>query len=76
MHYASRQSLFSPGYVLHILVLRGIRTSRFKTHGCHKKELLLKFHKDRTNWMRWLFEAKRRDGLCVLSYIVTSNHVQ
>jgi len=54
---------FVPGYVWHI------------THRCHKKEFLLKFHKDRVNWIRWLFEAKKRYGLCVLNYIVTSNHI-
>ena len=25
--------------------------------------------------MHWLFQAKKRFGLCVLDYIVTSNHV-
>jgi REP element-mobilizing transposase RayT len=54
---------FLPGHVWHI------------THRCHKKEFLLKFSRDRTNWLRWLFEAKKRYGLCVLNYIVTSNHV-
>ena len=54
---------FLPGYVWHV------------THRCHKKEFLLKFHKDRMNWIRWLFEARKRYGLCVLNYIVTSNHI-
>ena len=54
---------FLPGYVWHI------------THRCHKKEFLLKFHKDRANWIRWLFEAKKRYGLSVLNYMVTSNHI-
>lgn len=54
---------FLPGYVWHV------------THRCHKKEFLLKFHKDRMNWIRWLFEAKKRYGLCVLNYIVTSKHI-
>ena len=54
---------FLPGYVWHI------------THRCHKKEFLLKFQKDRINWIHWLFEARKRYGLCVLNYIVTSNHV-
>lgn len=45
------------------------------THRCHQKEFLLKFSKDRQNWLRWLFEAKKRYGLCVLNYIVTSNHI-
>lgn len=54
---------FLPGYVWHI------------THRCHKKDFLLKFQRDRVNWIRWLFEARKRYGLCVLNYIVTSNHV-
>lgn len=54
---------FLPGYVWHI------------THRCHKKEFLLKFSKDRKRWLYWLFEARKRYGLCVLNYIVTSNHI-
>jgi putative transposase len=54
---------FLPGYVWHI------------THRCHKKEFLLKFHKDRANWIRWLFKAKKRYGLRILNYVVTSNHI-
>jgi putative transposase len=46
-----------------------------KTHRCHKKEFLLKFARDRQSWHGWLFEAKKRYGLCVLNYIVTSNHI-
>ena len=45
------------------------------THRCHKQEFLLKFARDRRVWCRWLFEARRRYGLSVLNYIVTSNHV-
>lgn len=51
------------GYVWHI------------THRCHKKQFLLRFKKDRWRWRHWLFEARRRFELCVLNYIVTSNHV-
>ena len=54
---------FLPGFVWHL------------THRCHKKEFLLKFGRDRQSWLRWLFEAKKRYGLCVLNYIVTSNHI-
>jgi putative transposase len=54
---------FLPGYVWHI------------THRCHKKEFLLKFAKDRARWLYWLFEARKRYGLCVLNYVVTSNHI-
>ena len=54
---------FLPGCIWHI------------THRCHKKEFLLKFARDRQRWMYWLFEAKQRYGLCVLNYVVTSNHI-
>lgn len=45
------------------------------TSRCHKKEFLLKFGKDRLRWMQWLYEAKKRYGLVILDYIVTSNHI-
>jgi putative transposase len=35
---------------------------------------LLKFEKDRKKWLQWLLEAKRRYGLVILNYAVTSNH--
>ena len=54
---------YIPGYVWHI------------THRCHKKEFLLKFNRDKNNWIKWLFEAKKRYGLCILNFMVTSNHI-
>jgi putative transposase len=54
---------FLPGYVWHI------------THRCHQKQFLLKFPRDRRRYLYWLFEAKKRFGLSVLNYMVTSNHV-
>jgi putative transposase len=54
---------FLPGYVWHI------------THRCHQRKFLLKFARDRRRYLHWLFEAKKRFGLCVLDYMVTSNHV-
>ena len=45
------------------------------THRCHKQEFLLKFAIDRRRWVRWLFEAKKRYGLCVLNFTATSNHI-
>ena len=54
---------FIPGHVWHF------------THRCHKREFLLKFGKDRLRWMQWLYEAKKRYGLVILNYIVTSNHI-
>ena len=41
----------------------------------HKRNFLLKFARDRHNYLRWVFEAKKRFGLSVLNYIVTCNHV-
>ncbi len=61
MPRASRH--YIPGYVWHI------------THRCHKKEFLLRFGRDRRRWLQWLFEVKKRFGLSVLNYIVTSNHI-
>jgi len=46
------------------------------THSCHKRKFLLKFAKYKQRWMHWLFEAKKRFGLCVLNFTVTSNHNQ
>jgi putative transposase len=45
------------------------------THRCHKKEFLLKFAPDRRSYLRWLFESRKRFGLYVLDYVVTSNHI-
>lgn len=45
------------------------------THRCHKREFLLKFRKDKKNWVNWLFEVKKRYGLSILNYAVTSNHI-
>lgn len=54
---------FLPGLVWHL------------THRCHQRAFLLKFSRDRTTYLRWLYEARKRLGLCVLNYAVTSNHV-
>jgi putative transposase len=59
------------------------RANRHHIHGqvwhitqrCHKKEFLLKFARDRRRWCSWLFEAKKRFGLRLLNYMVTSNHI-
>jgi putative transposase len=31
--------------------------------------------RNRRRYLHWLFEAKKRFGLCVLDYVVTSNHI-
>ena len=61
MPRANRHAL--PGHVWHI------------THRCHRQQFLLKFVRDRRRWRQWLFEARTRYGLCVLDFIVTSNHI-
>jgi REP element-mobilizing transposase RayT len=45
------------------------------THRCHERAFLLKFARDRRRYLQWLFEAKKRFGLCVLDYMITCNHV-
>lgn len=45
------------------------------TARCHTRAFLLKARQDRRRWLWWLFEARRRHGLCVLNYIVTRNHI-
>ena len=45
------------------------------THRCHQRQFLLKFARDRQAWIAWLFEARKRLGLCVLDYMITSNHI-
>ncbi len=54
---------YIPGHIYHL------------THRCHKKEFLLRFKKDRKRWLELLFEAKKRFGLIILNYAVTSNHI-
>jgi putative transposase len=54
---------YLPGYVWHI------------THRCHQKEFLLKFSLDRRRYVQWLFKAKKKYGLSILNYIITSNHI-
>jgi putative transposase len=54
---------FLPGHIWHI------------TERCHARDFLLKLRHDRRRWLWWLFEARRRYGLCVLNYIVTRNHI-
>ncbi len=51
------------GYVWHI------------TQRCHRRQFLLRFARDRRAWRSWLYEARRRYGLCVLDYNATSNHI-
>ncbi len=61
MPRASRHHI--PGQIWHI------------THRCHQGEFLFRFSRDRKRWLWWLFEAKKRFGLSILNYMVTSNHI-
>src|SRR3989304_5631429 len=54
---------YTPGYIWHI------------THRCHKREFLLKFSKDRHRYLQWLYQAKKRYGLAILKYMMTSSHI-
>ncbi|MFN0313771.1 MAG: hypothetical protein ACKVQA_01860 [Burkholderiales bacterium] len=49
---------FLPGHVWHI------------THRRRERAFLLKFARDRAVYLRWLFEARKRYGICVLNYLV------
>ena len=42
------------------------------TDRCHQNTVLLKFVRDRRGYLRSVFEAKKRFGLSVLNYMVTS----
>jgi putative transposase len=52
-----------PGYIWHI------------THRCHKQEFLLKFASTRQRYIHWLYQARKRFGVEVLNYTITSNHI-
>ena len=54
---------FLPGLVWHI------------THRCHRREFLFKFARDRRDYLQWLYQARKRFSLCILDYIITSNHI-
>jgi REP element-mobilizing transposase RayT len=49
-----------PGYVWHI------------THRCHKQEFLLKFAQTRQRYIHWLYQARKRFGVEILNYAITS----
>jgi len=54
---------YLPGQIWHI------------TQRCHNRGFLLKFPRDRKRWLFWLFQARKKYGLEVLNYIITSNHI-
>ena len=45
------------------------------TQRCLDRAFLLHIAEERDRWCYWLRETCRRHGLCVLNYIVTSNHI-
>ncbi len=66
---------FLSGQIYHTPVKLASHFTGRVTHRCHKREFLLKYAKDRHRWLQWLFEAKKRYGLVILNYTVTSNHI-
>ena len=54
---------YLPGYIRHII------------HRCHRRRFRLRSARDRRDWVAWLYESRRRFGLCVLDCCVTSNHI-
>lgn len=54
---------YIPGQIWHI------------THRCHKREIWLKFAKDRRRYLDWLFNTKKCYGFVILNYTVTLNHI-
>jgi putative transposase len=54
---------FLPGHVWHI------------THRCHKQEFLLKFAQTRQRYIHWLYQGRKRFGVEILNYAITSNHI-
>jgi putative transposase len=60
---ARAKRYYAPGLIWHI------------TQRCHKREFLLKFSRDKRAWLRWILVAKRLHGLCILNFIITSNHI-
>lgn len=54
---ATRELPVIPGLVWHL------------THRCRQRRaFLLKFARDRDNYLYWLYEARKRFGLCALVY--------
>ena len=45
------------------------------THRCHGRDFLLKFRKDRRNYLMRLHQMSRHYPVDVLTYMITSNHV-
>jgi len=54
---------FLPGFIWHI------------TYRCHDRDFLLKFKWTCDLWRSWLYEARKRYGIRVLNYTITSNHI-
>lgn len=54
---------YAPGLIWHI------------TQRCHKREFLLKFSRDKAAWLRWIRVAQTMYDLCILNFVITSNHI-
>lgn len=45
------------------------------THRCQERRSLLRFHIDRDNYQKRLYDASKRFKVSILNYIITSNHI-
>lgn len=54
---------YLPGLIWHI------------TQRCHNREFRLRFARDKRAWIHWILAAKKTYGLCILNYMITSNHI-
>jgi len=45
------------------------------THRCHDRRFLLRTHRERNDYRKWLREGARRYAVPIYNYCVTSNHV-
>lgn len=54
---------YRPGYIWHI------------TNRCHHGEFLLESAEERENVLHWLFEARKRNKINLLGYMVTRDHI-
>jgi putative transposase len=73
---------FMPGFVWHHQIgmrheARGNSSERELRSVSQSLEggILLRFARDRRRYLHWVFEARKRFGLSVLNYMVTSNHI-
>jgi hypothetical protein len=67
---------FELKFVQDVQPLRSVQAVQRRKWGQgFRPKSCLEFARDRRCYLHWCFEAKKRFGLCVLDYAVTSNHI-